>query len=86
MTWPTTVRSLVPGDIVVDPATGKRHTFVVECVHPIWRELALVVWKMADGTWMHDALGWDQEIFGQVEESTPQQRMEALRRALLGQP
>ncbi|HEX6869935.1 MAG TPA: hypothetical protein VF163_02455 [Micromonosporaceae bacterium] len=74
----TTVTDLVPGDLTAGSV------FVAQCPHPIWPHLRLVIWQLADGSWSLDALDPRQDV-GRVELSTPEQRMDRLRAALLGQ-
>ena len=56
--------------------------FVTECPHPIWPNLRLVIWRLADGDWSLDALAPDQWI-GTALPSTADQREAILRGALL---
>lgn len=79
----TTVSQLMPGDIVADPLGGE-HVFVARVPHhPLWPQLSMVIWKLADGTWSHDALDPHQDV-GEAKPSTGQDRVERLRFALLG--
>jgi hypothetical protein len=79
----TTVRELIPGDTVVGPLPGMAATFVAETEHPLFPGTQLVIWRMADGTWSHDALHASQEV-GTTEPADAASRQAALRRALLG--
>jgi hypothetical protein len=77
------VRDLVPGDVVWrEEMPGVEATFVARTDHPIWPRLQLVVWKINDGSWSHDALSIDQEV-GSVTLTAPEERLASLRRALL---
>jgi hypothetical protein len=77
------VRDLVPGDVVWrEEMPGVEAIFVARTDHPLFRSLQLVVWRMNDGTWSHDALDVDQEV-GSVTLTTPEERLASLRRALL---
>lgn len=78
----TTVEELMPGDRVVHAEDSA--IFVARTTHPIWPHLQLVVWRMEDRSWSHDALSAHQEIFGTVEQASADERMLRLRRALLG--
>ncbi len=73
------LRDLTPGDVVV--SGGDSATFVASMPHPIWPQIALVVWKMADGSWSHDALDWRQDVGELIPDVD---RSVALRTALLG--
>lgn len=76
-----TVDQLLPGDVVTNAGTSA--TYIAQTDHPIWPRLRLVVWRMADGSWSHDALDPHQDV-GTVARTTPEERMRALRGALLG--
>lgn len=74
------VSELEPGAVV---RLGNRSaTFVVRTVHPIWPALQLVVWKLDDGTWSHDALDAEQYV-GDAVPSDEETRLTNLRTALL---
>jgi hypothetical protein len=74
-----TVNSLQPGDVVqIGP---ERALFVAETEHPIWQQLRLVVWRLTDGSWSHDALD-ARQVVGQVERSSRNTRDQRLRAAL----
>jgi len=77
----TTVTNLISGDLVT--AFGESATFVAQTQHPIWPWLQLVIWKLADGTWSHDALDARQQV-GPAQPAGPLTREARLRRALLG--
>lgn len=77
-----TVQNLIPGDVVLNPI-GDKATFIARTEHPLFAGLQLVVWRMKDGSWSHDALSERQDV-GEVERSTPDQRRDALSAALLG--
>lgn len=78
------VIELRPGDKVEDPWSRTRHTFVAQCPHPLYAGLRLVIWRLSDGTWSHDALSAQQDV-GEPIPSTDAEREDALRRALHGQ-
>ena len=78
----STVADLTPGDVVEQP-DGSTATFVVRTRHPLWPHLELVVWRLADGSWSHDALHLMQHI-GRVRPSDIFSRKAQLQRALLG--
>lgn len=75
------VSDLTPGDEVM--LLGRSAVFVAQTEHPIWPGLRLVVWKLDDGSWSHDALDARQEV-GDTRPSTADDRMTKLRYALLG--
>lgn len=74
----TTVAELVPGDRITLFQTSA--TFVQRASHPLYPELQLVIWRMADDSWSHDALDARQHV-GDVQRQTAEQRRETLRRA-----
>jgi hypothetical protein len=77
----TTVAELLPGDVVhIDTASA---TFIAETQHPLWPHLRLVIWRMADGGWSHDALDIRQDV-GQAVPADLFARKAALTHALLG--
>lgn len=71
------VWNLAPGDVV------QGHTFVQRAPHPLYSSLQLVIWRLADGSWSHDALDQLQYV-GEAEPATVEQRKQRLRDALLG--
>lgn len=77
----TNVEELVPGMKV--NLAGDQATFVARTTHPLWPSLQLVVWRMRDGGWSHDALDARQDV-GTVVPSTAYERDMNLREALLG--
>lgn len=77
----TTVAELIPGDVVDNGLDSA--TFVARTQHPLWPSLQLVVWRMADGSWSHDALHTSQDV-GQARSADVFARQAALRWALLG--
>jgi len=72
---------LEPGDIVSLPGSPATGVFVARAKHPLWPALDLVVWRLSDGTWSHDALDPLQDV-GQAQPSTPERRQQVLRDAL----
>lgn len=56
----TTVAELLPGEIVY--SFGRSACFVARTEHPVWPSLQLVIWRMPDGSWSHDALDARQEV------------------------
>lgn len=60
------VIELIPGMRVIDPGKGVSHTYVAQCPHPLYTRLQLVIWRMYDGEWSHDALSPGQDV-GLVE-------------------
>jgi hypothetical protein len=58
------VYELLPGDVVENDWIGgpKRACFVAQTEHPVWPSLQLVIWRMDDGRWSHDALDARQEV------------------------
>lgn len=80
----TTVRELVPGFVVV--LDDRSATYITQTQHPIWPQLQLVIWRLANGSFSLDALSPHQHV-GDVVPSTREQREQQLRGALLaGQP
>ena len=75
------VADLVPGDVV--RLGDDSATFVARTIHPLWSHLELVVWRMADGSWSHDALYISQYV-GEVQAADVFARKAQLERALLG--
>lgn len=75
----TTVQNLVPGDLVEN--SGASALFVAQTEHPIWPSLQLVIWRMPDGSWSHDALDARQDV-GQIAADQVG-NVERLRKALL---
>lgn len=51
--------------------------------HPLYPDLSLVIWRLGDGTWSHDALHPDQEV-GDAEPASGETLRANLRTALLG--
>lgn len=77
----TRLDELLPGDVVdLGPAHA---TYVAQAEHPIWPSLRLVVWRLGDGSWSHDALDARQDV-GQARPATAAQRDQRLKLALLG--
>src|SRR5690554_7124055 len=77
----TAVAELLPGDLVTN--AGQSATFITHTAHPLWPHLRLVIWRMADGTWYHDALDARQQV-GEVEPADLFARRSRLQAALLG--
>lgn len=75
------VGDLSPGDLVTLSVTDLSAVFIARTEHPLWPHLQLVIWKMPDGSWSHDALFAHQEI-GTITPSAPEERTARLRRAL----
>jgi hypothetical protein len=78
---PARVGDLLPGDLVTSGTESA--VFVGSCRHPLWPLLRLVIWRLGDGGWSHDALGMVQEV-GEVSPATEAERTERLRAALIG--
>jgi hypothetical protein len=77
----STVADLTPGDLVTHDS-GESATFLARTRHPLWPHLELVVWRLADGSWSHDALHISQYI-GQIQPADIFARNQRLRTALL---
>jgi len=75
------VCDLIGGDVVA--VAHRSATFIGRSDHPRYRGLALVVWRLDDGSASLDALDYQQEV-GEVI-SQPDGRLERLERALSGQ-
>lgn len=77
----TKVIDLLPGDEVT---SGPMHaTFIVSTSHHKYHGLALVVWRMPDGSLSPDALSYLQDV-GEVTASTRDERNARLLGALDG--
>ncbi len=78
------VRELRPGDTV--SVTNLREITAIHVAtvdpHPLYRHLALVVWRMSDGTWSHDALDLDQVVGDVDRPRTNTETADRLRAAL----
>jgi len=74
------ISSLIPGDRITHMATladgCSTAVFVGSMPHPLYMGLRLVIWRMGDGSWSHDALSAQQEIQGVLD---PTARKENLR-------
>lgn len=76
----TRVIDLLPGDLVtVDHESA---VYIAQARHPLWPSLQLVIWRMENGSWSHDALSPAQDV-GRAAPSTAEEREQRLRRALL---
>lgn len=75
------VCELLPGDLVSQ--AGMSAVFVTHCPHPLYAGLRMVIWRMGDGSWSHDALDAGQDV-GVVTDATPEERRDRLRHAVLG--
>jgi hypothetical protein len=79
---PARVMDLSPGDLVT--SFRRSACYIQSCAHPLFdRPLQLVIWRLDDGSWSHDALSPEQ-VVGQVRPATLAERQERLRRALFG--
>jgi hypothetical protein len=78
----TAVAELIPGDLVTQAGTSA--IFIARSTHPLWPNLQLVVWRLDDGSWSHDALDARQDV-GDVEPAGDESRTARLRAALLGE-
>lgn len=80
------VDRLQPGDVVImEPGAGPHSwgVFIAQvAVHPIYPELSLVVWRLANGVYSFDALRHKQEIPGRLLQQTPEQQRQTQRWAL----
>jgi len=74
------VLDLQPGDEVSLP--GDSAVFIARTDHPLYIGLDLVIWRLADGSWSHDALN-SRQVVGEVTPSTDVGRIDRLRTALL---
>lgn len=78
------VIELIPGMKILDPTQYDiAHTFVAQCPHPLYTKLQLVIWRMQNGTWSHDALSPIQDV-GECMPFTPTELKENLRAAFHG--
>lgn len=78
-----TVRELRFGDVVVLEGMPVNGMHITNTDHPVYPGLRLVVWKLSNDAWSFDALHPDQWV-GDVEPSTPKERMDRARQALEG--
>lgn len=80
------VLELTPGDQIIVPFGEATATFVQQAEHPIWPHLRLVIWRMSDGSWSHDALDARQDVGDPVHLfPSPGTREKNLRTALLNE-
>lgn len=79
----STVAELLPGDLVSNG--GMSAVYITRTTHPIWPHLELVIWRMEDGSWSHDALLARQDVGAVTDATTPERRVR-LHRALVGDP
>lgn len=80
----TTVRDLIPGDAVIDRLGmfDGDPVFVARVEpHPLYPTLVMVIWRMPDRSWSHDALDARQEV-GDTRPASAEQRTSRLRAAL----
>lgn len=88
----TTVRELVPGDLVIlpaaSPALPDRAVYIAQTAHPLYRGLQLVIWRMPDGGLSLDALSPAQYVgeaqTGPLGVPGDGEREQRLRQALHG--
>ncbi len=77
--------ALLPGDKVELPGTSRWAIYVGRVIpHPIYPTLALVIWRLDDGTWSHDALDPQQDV-GNVTTRSNDKRQANLRWAFFNQ-
>jgi len=76
-----TVADLLPGDLVTNSIESA--VFIACTPHPLYSGLMFVTWRLADGSWSHDALSAAQEV-GDVTPADFAARRERLRAALTG--
>jgi hypothetical protein len=82
--FPARVMDLRPGDLVTK--WMRSACYIQSCAHPLFdHPMQLVIWRLDDGSWSHDAL-LPEQVVGQVHVSTLQERQQRLRAALLGGP
>lgn len=79
----STVADLRPGDLVHLPGADVTGVFVAAAPHPRYPGLQLVVWRLSDGTWSHDALLAAQDI-GQIQPAAGPERGARLLKACGG--
>lgn len=79
------ILELASGDKVAMPGEQPATFVALVQPHPLFAPLVMVIWRLPEGhpagEWSHDALNPWQEVGDVV--STPDQRQENLRRALL---
>jgi hypothetical protein len=76
----TRVIDLIPGDLI--HFSGRSSVFVARTEHPYYLGFAMVIWRMDQGDWSHDALLPNQELSGEVESATDEERRSRLFTAL----
>lgn len=71
----TTVGDLEPGDVAHGEfdmhGRAGLALFVARTDHPVYNGLDLVVWRMGDGRWSHDALDPRQDIGTVIHRGGP---------------
>lgn len=56
------VIDLTPGIRILEPHNAISHTFVAQTSHPLYPGLQLVIWRMENREWSHDALSPLQDV------------------------
>lgn len=75
-----TVAELLPGDEISQLDTSA--VYIAQATHPLYPGLQLVIWRMPDGSWSHDALRASQ-VAGTAADRSYDARHARLRAALL---
>ena len=73
------VAQLLPGDEIHQ--LGMSAVYIAQTAHPLYPGLQLVIWRMSDGTWSHDALSAAQ-VVGMAADRSYDARHGRLREAL----
>lgn len=76
------VSQLIPGDVI--HSFGRNALYISQTNHPIFPGFRLVIWKLDNGSWSHDALDSQQVVGERVQEASAEVRQQRLRAALLG--
>lgn len=80
----TALSELRPGDEVHQD--GQSAVYVAQVTHPVWPDLKLVIWRMRDGSWSHDALAPHQDVGEADVTASLAERRKRLINALRSQP
>lgn len=77
------VIDLIPGTVMEDPRDpAVTVTYIAQTVHPLYRGLQLVIWRMPDGSISLDALNPAQVLVGRVRAQTAADITASLRKAI----
>ena len=74
----------IPGDFVQSGSNWA--VYIARTQHPLYPKLQLVIWRLADGSWSHDALDPRQEVGEVIPFDSSEARVARLRDAFFGVP